>query len=369
MNALGALLVGLVLLSACSSMEGGDRAALASEPAETTRAEVAASPGPGSTTAPLPTSGPSVDRTPVGAGIVPDAGVLFVQGVDDQIYRYDGATGRIDAVSRAATFDGETTEGVYVVGRHGGAELLGWGGTKSTIECGTGFADVSRGGACASAGQDGVEVKLADDVAPRLVLPADWRGSSAVWSPDGRRLILIRTLADRSTTGLDPGLSALWLMEADGRVREVYRPPDRGVLNRPSWSPDGRQVLVWHVTTTSASFAADGVGITARIIDVSSGASSILGTVMNRWVDWAPDGRLAFVRGGGRGSWDGKELFVREPTGVEYEIRARSADERVALAPSWDRSGTRLAWVSGPESHDLGGTEYMAGVGPASARR
>ncbi|MBI2773981.1 MAG: PD40 domain-containing protein, partial [Chloroflexi bacterium] len=193
-----------------------------------------------------------------------------MQGADDQIYRYDGRTGALESVWGKSTFDLEAAAGAYVVGRHGGAALLGWDGSTTELSCGPGAAArVSPTGGCGSVGPDGLFVRLVGDAAARQVLPADWAaGGVPTWSPDGRRLLLVRGIEPRPGPGMDPGLAALWLLEPDGRLREVYRPPERGVLTAPSWSPDGTKALVRQYETTSASFAADGVGVSTLVIDL-----------------------------------------------------------------------------------------------------
>lgn len=307
-----------------------------------------------------PSPPPSVVAPPSGVRPVADAGVVIVQGADDRIYRYDGPTGTLDPVSARSTFDREVPDGVYAVGRHGGAALLRWDGSQVELSCGDGPAvSVAPSGACASGGGPlGVSVKLTTDREPRQILPADWGASGPELSADGRRLLLIRTIEPRAVPGMDPGLSALWLMEPDGRLRELFRPAGRGVLGTPMWSPDAKEVLVRQIETTSNSFAADGVGVSTILVDVASGTSRSLGAT--RSATWAPDGRLAFVRGGLRLTWWDKTLVV---LGTDRRERTVTSDPgRVALAPSWGPHG-ELAWVSGPATKDYGGDGYIDGRG------
>lgn len=207
-------------------------------------------------------------------------------------------------------------------------------------------------------------MRLPDDAAPRQILLPDWGAKSIAWSPDATRLLLVRLLAARPGPGLDPGLDSLWIMEADGRLREVYRPAGRATLSSPIWSPDGGRAIVWESSSTSSSFAADGVGLKTLLIDVASGAVGDLGVVLHRWAAWAPDGRLAYTRGGLRVTWENKELVLRDPTGRERLLRAPTSEQRVGLAPAWDPSRARLAWVSGPVTPgDWSGDGYMDGKG------
>lgn len=310
-----------------------------------------------------PTAAVASGAAPVSAGAVAGAGVLFVQGADDSIYRYDSATGVLQRVWRASTFDVEIADGVYAIGRHGGVELLRWDGTTAPVPCGTGYAaDPAANGACASAGVDGVFMKLPTDAQPRQVLPADWGASSVALGPTGDRLLLVRTIRQRPGPGMDPGLAALWVMERDGTLRQLYRPAEQGVLSTPVWSSDGRMALLREITTTSNSMAADGFGIRTLLVDVASGSVKSLGSVMGGYA-WSADGRLAFVRGEGRLSWDDRHLIVRDQAGTEHEIAPSGRVPRVAILPAWGPAGDRLAWISGPKTSDFGGDSYIEGKG------
>jgi hypothetical protein len=163
---------------------------------------------------------------------------------------------------------------------------------------------------------------------------------------------------------MDPGQSALWVRETDGRLRELYLPPGQGVLSDMRWSPDGKFALVWQIGSTSNSLAADGVGISALLVNVDTAKVVDLGVVMSRQPQWGPDGSLAFIRGAGRMTWEHKELVVRRPDGREQVMHAPSDFSRVALAPAWDPAGGRLAWVSGPSvPSSYSGDGYVDGLG------
>jgi len=357
-STVAAALAALLVSIACVAPAGGPAASPA---APTTAATI---PAPtASVPVPPPAPSPTPGAGPVSASVVPDAGVLFLIGADDAIYRYDGASGRLDPVWRASTFDRSSDEGAYVVGRHGGLTLLRWDGTTRDVGCGSGFGSVSATGGCLSYGTDGVSVRLAGESTARLVLPADWGAGGAVWSPDGTRLLILRSIRARPGPGLDPGQTALWLLERDGRLRELYRPTPQGILRAPRWSPDGGSALVLRIGTTSNSFAADGAETATLLVDIGTGRVSDLGVVLNSgWAVWGPGGSLAYVRGGGRMTWENKTLIVRSPEGRE---RVRNVSgERVALAPDWDPAHGRLGWVSGPAAPGSGnGDGYIDGLG------
>jgi hypothetical protein len=162
---------------------------------------------------------------------------------------------------------------------------------------------------------------------------------------------------------MDPGQSALWIRESDGRLRELYRPPGQGTLANLRWAPNGRSALVWRIGTTSNSFAADGVETAALLVDIDTANVVDLGVVMSIAPQWGPDGSLAFVRGGGRMTWEHRDLVVRGGDGRE-RVMTPSDASRVALLPAWDPAGGRLAWVSGPSAPGSGnGNGYIDGLG------
>lgn len=331
---------------------------------EAARPEASPTTGPVASGTPTPSSATQATAAPQSAGIVPDAGVLYVLGIDDSMYRYDGATGSIGIAWRGATFDRVVSAGAYVAGRQGGLALLRWDGTSADVACGTGRGDRSPSGACVSSGTDGILIQLPGDSVPQLAVPPDWSAGGARWSPVADRLVFIRTIRPRPGPGMDPGQSALWVRESDGRLRELYRSPGQGVFANLRWSPDGKFVLVWQISTTSNSLAADGVGTAALLVDVDTAKVVDLGVVMSTAAQWGPDGSLAFIRGGGRMTWEHRDLVVRGLDGRERMISAPSDTSRVALAPAWDSVSGKLAWVSGPSAPGSGnGDAYVDGFG------
>ena len=304
---------------------------------------------------------------PLSAGAVPDAGVLYVQGTDDQIYRYDGLSGRLEAVSGKSVFAHETPFGAQILGRHGSADLLRWDGKIESSICGPGtVVAIAASGSCAYRGGDGsLLVRLRGEPAPRVALPADWRWGSVEWSPDGKRLALTRSLA--GSTLATRAHNALWLIDlVDGSARELYRPPgDEPYVATPRWSRDGIYVAFWQYPIVSASVGADGVAL--FLVHAATAGLRELGKTLIHpdWLQWSSDGRLAFVRGGGRESWLGKQIVVRERDGTEG---VASAADRSALAPAWEEGHGRLAWVEAPSGPGLDGAQYMNGTGAGDRR-
>jgi len=106
----------------------------------------------------------------------------------------------------------------------------------------------------------------------------------AVWSPDGRRLLLERDGALRSVP-LDGGPALPVFSGA------LYRPrlaPGDAHLGTPRWSPDGRSILLAVREAPETSLLLVGAdGRTQRRL------MTVAGTIAG-W-DWAPDGRRAVV--------------------------------------------------------------------------
>lgn len=301
------------------------------------------------------TASPSGGGAPVSLGAVPDAGTLYIQGNDDQIYRYDGPAGTLQAVSGRSTFVRGTSAGVVVIGRHGSADLLRWNGPMVLGICGEGtVVAIAANGACAFRENDGaISVRLPGERERRVVLPATWEGGGIAWDPQGRRLALVRSIPGAAFE--ERAHNALWLLEADGTLRELYRPPEaQAFVFGVAWSPDGRWLTASESPIISNSVAADGVPM--LLIDPVTGHATNLGVA--RSAQWSPSGDLAIVRGPGRETWQNKRLIVRTPAGGERVIAVPDADH-IQLAPAW--AGTALAFVVGPAGPLS--PDYMSGVG------
>lgn len=336
----------------------------------------AASPPTRSPTA--PPSGPA----PVSAGAVADAGVLYVWGADDGIYRYDGATGVLTRVWGASTSASETAHGIYVLGRHGGITLLRWDGTTEPTCPRGSFAAISIRGTCAFTGVGGDVAVYVDrgTGGVQMLLPADWGAGSYVWSPDGAELAIIRSerRPDPVPGEYEPlWRNTLWHLDRRGALTKIFDSRNAvSSLFGLKWSFD-RRVSVWDIATTSSSLAADGVGITLHVVDVDTGGSIDLGTTlgMRAWAQWSIDGRLAFVSGGGRETWANKQIVVLERDGARRVVAGDLGRTRdgasAAIAPAWQPifgGPAQLAWIEGPAAGIAWSPDYLRGVGPAAQR-
>jgi hypothetical protein len=332
-------------------------------------------------TTPAPTSTPSPGAAPVSSGVVAEAGVLYVWGADDGIYRYDGATGALSRVWRASTLVRETANGPYVLGRHGGLDLLRWDG-KTEAKCPSGsFADVSVHGTCAFSGVGGDTAVYVDRgiSGAQMLLPADWGAGSFAWSPDGAELAIVRSEPRTDVVpALEPSTrNTLWYLDRRGALTKIFDSSNAlSFLYGLKWSLDGR-VAFWEIATTSNSLAADGAATSLHVVDVHTRAKWDLGTTLGSraWGQWSPDGRLAFVSGGGRETWGNKQLVVLERDGtrrvVAGDLGRIGGSARAAIAPSWQPifgTPARLAWIEGPAGGIGASPDYFRAVGPIAQR-
>ena len=337
---------------------------------------VLAAPSPSPSPSPTASGG---GATPASAGAVPEAGVIYVWGADDGIYRYDGTTGALTLVWRASTLSRDSAYGPYVLGRHGGITLLKWDGTTQQVCGGGSWSVVSTRGQCAWMGA-GADTALYTDSAegghgatlPRMLLPADWGLGSITWDWNGLELAIIRN-------GPRPepirGHQTLWVMDLrHGTLQKVFDSThDTSFLFGVKWSFD-RRISFWESATTSASAGADGAFTTLHVVNVDTGTDLDLGTTLQAraWAQWSLDGRLAFVSGGGRETYENKQLVVVGQDGTRTVVAgSRRGGATTALAPMWEPiygQMPALAWIEAPTGSIEASPDYFRGVGPTAQR-
>ncbi len=334
------------------------------------RASVPLAPSTGSPAAASPSPAESPKHaTPLSAGAVPEAGVVYLWGADDGIYRYDGATGALAQVWGASTLARESAYGPYVLGRHGGTTLLRWDGTTQQVCSGGSWSVFSSRETCAytGAGADrAVYTSYTDkDGAPvaRMILPADWGAGTFAWDLSGLQLGIVRGEARPEPVRAH---STLWVMDVrHGALRKVFDSTSAtSYVSDLQWS-EGRISFI-ETDSTSASASADGVNLHLWVIDVETGRTIDLGHVIYP-PRWSSDGRLAFVRGGDRFTWTHKELAVLDRDWKVSVVAGGGAT--IAIAPAWQPvyRGARLAWIEAPDTDECC-VRYVAGLGPSAQR-
>lgn len=198
----------------------------------------------------------------------------------------------------------------------------------------------------------GISVVSASGTGARtLTRHAGWFDDTPAWSPDGRRIVFMRTKnAYRSFR--------IYVMRANGRgVRALT---SGRFDQRPAWSPKGRWI---------AYESRRGINL---IRPDGSGGHRLRDTVGAAWPTWAPTGRqLAFAddgwiwiasRDGGnrrrlvRGTdpdWspDGRSIAYVQPDGGIATIPAAGGASRFlgrGLQPDWSPDGKRIAFARSP---------------------
>lgn len=291
---------------------------------------------------------PSPRSTPISSADVTDAGVLFFFSFSKAgWFRFDSATGRLSDIGYASvSVQAETSQIIYLAGPQGSTSLLRWDGTlDKAYDCGGGgFISFNAAGACVSFGSHTgpgplpitvfptppVAVRLPGEARPRMVLPADWGAFAAALSPDSARLSVVRVEPPYPTADDQPFRMSIWLVEADGAARLLYRPaPGKGLPLQ--WSSDGRYL-------TGVEIRPGDSVLHLLLLDVASGRVTDLGNTpaLPASIQWSADGRLAFVRGSGDVTWRDKEVVVRERGGASESSRRQAS----SVSP---RPGTRRA--------------------------
>lgn len=205
--------------------------------------------------------------------------------------------------------------------------------------------------------EDQIVVVRAGGGAPLTVTRAERGVQHFAWSPDGRRFAYVTpdaapnaapakrhddlfTLGDDGfLTGKPLAPSHLWLVGSrGGRATRLTRgrwsvyegvPPFQGAPSDPSWSPDGRTILI-----VRAPDAHDAVTDRSSVaaVDAASGAVRDLGT-LRRYVyeaAFAPDGAsYAYVRPHGPGPISAMDAVVARPAGGDGTDRTAALDRDV----------------------------------------
>ena len=358
MRSLALVIVLGLSVAACGSVTSDQAAVVPAAPSATSTPVL-----------PSPTASPG-GTAPVSAGPVPEAGVVYVWGADDGIYRYDGATGSLSRVWGASILSRESAYGPYVLGRHGGMTLLKWDGATQQVCGGGNWSDFSTRQTCAFSGAGADRAIYTDSpeggngaTLPRMLLPADWGAGTFAWDNSGLELAIVRGEARPEPVRAH---STLWVMDVrHGTLRKVFDSSSAtSYLSGLSWS--GPRISFIETDSTSASASADGVNLHLWVIDVDTGRTVDLGHVIYP-PRWSTDGRLAFVRGGDRYTWTHKELAVLDQ---DWNVTvAAGGGATIALAPAWQPvfRGARLAWVDAPDTTECC-QRYVAGLGPSAER-
>ena len=168
-------------------------------------------------------------------------------------------------------------------------------------------------------------------------------GFNPSWSPDGRELVVSLGSFNYPT---DRGSSTLGLAAIDvssGARREISKTDD---AMQPSWSPHGHRIAYWGLRGDSGqrdvwTIAADGS-------EIESGGRTVTDDAALDWNPvWSPDGRFLYFssnRGGTMNLW---RIPIDETTGdVQGEPEPLTTPSLWSGGFSFSRDGTKMAYAS-----------------------
>lgn len=205
-----------------------------------------------------------------------------------------------------------------------------------------------------TAGVDGSRQRRLDpkDIDGKQVV--DERNDPA-FSPDGSLVAFNRGWGEVDEAKDQIEFSEVYLMDADGRhprplTTITNGKPYSGDVGRASWSPDGRQVVVAHLTPVSESDIHD-----LYIVSVPGGRARRLTpkSVRAEDPDWSPDGKTILFRTVPPGEdAPGGELYTIRPDGSGMKQLTRSADGTLMLSAAYSPDGKWIVF-----SKSVGGNE------------
>lgn len=155
--------------------------------------------------------------------------------------------------------------------------------------------------------------------------PLTW-GSSASWSPDGKRIAFHASASGAAApTRVEPGAPAsdsdIFIADVDGLLKKHATP--RNLTNSPAtidddadWSPDGRRIVYTsRAPTHTGSNAVNDPSAEIFVIDADGSGSPVRltnNTEEERAAAWSPDGK--------------RILYVARKGGPDFELCVMNAD-------------------------------------------
>jgi serine/threonine-protein kinase len=180
------------------------------------------------------------------------------------------------------------------------------------------------------------------DGRPPIRLTSDGTGFTAVWSPDGSRLLF---------EGADGALKSV---SADGSVTTAESASPAGHFHPVAWLPGGREVLAVQLGMPTVHdivrFAPDPKAQVQPVVltEASEGGQGASLTPDGRWIAYASDVTGNF------------EVWVRPYPGPGAPIRVSANG---GAEPQWSRTGRELYFLEGENKVMM----VAAGAGPASS--
>ncbi len=224
--------------------------------------------------------------------------------------------------------------------------------------------------------------------------------NSVTWSPDSRRLLVVRPYYTIAPRPGGPILNArpieIWQVRLENRQvttptllfqssREAFQRDGPQQVVFGHWSPDNRYVIIW-VSLLSASILADGLPpqvldtetgqVYSVALDSSTGSDSQdlsrnnTALVNPRYQSWSPDSsKLAITAGGYRSAQINKWLNLFDVT-IGQVTTVISQTEQVLGVVAWSPQGDWIAYAAVPAGQTgAEWADWMAFDNPAIAGR
>jgi Tol biopolymer transport system component len=182
------------------------------------------------------------------------------------------------------------------------------------------------------------------------------------FSPDGTELAFIRydLMPDRTW-----GPSFLDVLDLATGERRVVSQTEDGVTAyyEPSWSPDGKWIVVALETYTDAT---ESITTGSRLAVVAADGSSIQPSLVTPadllagTPDWGPGDSIVFAVPESVEGWaDTRQMYTIEADGSD--LRQLTTDDQVPYTtdPVWTADGSRIVFSTGPKS---GGEQWLASI-------
>jgi serine/threonine protein kinase len=182
-------------------------------------------------------------------------------------------------------------------------------------------------------------------------------GHHPSWSPDGKQIVVgeewVGVHSNKSTSP-----SALWIIEVATGAKRLLTEGDAA---QPSWSPGGGRIAYWYWST-------DGRGDIATIPAAGGSPVRITSEDSTDWNPvWSPDGKYIYFssdRGGSMNLW---RIAVDEKTGeVSGAPEAVPTPSRYALSMSFSRDGKSLVYVRYESMANIQSMPFDASSGKVS---
>jgi TolB protein len=205
-----------------------------------------------------------------------------------------------------------------------------------------------------TAGLDGSRLRRLDPKDIDGTHSADERSDPA-FSPDGSLVAFNRGWGDVDEAQDQIEFSEIYLMDGHGRhprplTTITKGKPYSGDVGAASWSPDGRHVVVAHLTPVSESDIHD-----LYIVSVPGGRARRLTpeSLCAEDPNWSPDGKTILFRTVPPGEdAPGGELYTIHPDGSGMKQLTRSADGTLMLSAAYSPDGKWIVFSKG-----VGGNE------------